>query len=188
METIIAVSGYAQSGKDTTADVLVNHHGFTRIAFADSLRDCLMALNPIVDDGLRYKDIISDIGYESGKAQFPEMRRLLQAMGTEVGRELLGDDVWVEAAFRRMETSSADRWVITDCRFPNEANAVWRRDGQVWRVERPGVEQVNAHVSETALDDFTFDATLVNDGSIQDLTETVGSLVEMLIDGGTGYG
>ena len=46
---IIGISGYATAGKDTIGEILVENHGFRRIAFADKLREVLLALNPIVD-------------------------------------------------------------------------------------------------------------------------------------------
>jgi hypothetical protein len=36
---IIALSGWAHSGKDTCAQFLIDNHGFTRLAFADVLKD-----------------------------------------------------------------------------------------------------------------------------------------------------
>lgn len=39
MPLLIGLAGYAGSGKDTAADHLVNAHGFTKIAFADPLRE-----------------------------------------------------------------------------------------------------------------------------------------------------
>jgi hypothetical protein len=45
---LIGLSGYARSGKDEAAKVLVEEYGFKRIAFADKLRDFLYALDPIV--------------------------------------------------------------------------------------------------------------------------------------------
>jgi hypothetical protein len=58
---------------------------------------------------------------------------------------------------------------VSDCRYPNEAAAIRARGGLVLRVERPGVEPINAHRSEVALDGFDFDAVIDNDGSIEDL-------------------
>jgi dephospho-CoA kinase len=45
---LIGLSGYARSGKDEAAKVLIEEFGFKRIAFADKLRDFLYALDPIV--------------------------------------------------------------------------------------------------------------------------------------------
>jgi hypothetical protein len=36
---IIAISGFKRSGKDTTAEIMVNDYGFMRVAFADVLKD-----------------------------------------------------------------------------------------------------------------------------------------------------
>ena len=44
VEVIIGLSGYAQSGKDTVANILVQHYGYKRVAFADKIRECLFAL------------------------------------------------------------------------------------------------------------------------------------------------
>ena len=36
---MISLSGKAQSGKDSFADVLVKEHGYTKVSFADELRN-----------------------------------------------------------------------------------------------------------------------------------------------------
>ena len=46
---IIGLTGYAQSGKDTVAKILVENYGFTRIAFADKIREFLYETNPMYD-------------------------------------------------------------------------------------------------------------------------------------------
>jgi hypothetical protein len=45
---IIGLSGYAQSGKDTVAKILVDHYGFRRVAFADKIKEMVLETNPIV--------------------------------------------------------------------------------------------------------------------------------------------
>lgn len=176
--TIIGLCGYAQSGKDTVAQMLVDFHGFERIAFADALRDMLYALNPItvVDqdelnwqtiDTLRLHDIIGRHGWDSAKQTIPEVRELLQRLGTEAGRQVLGDDIWVRTALAKIKPGH--KYVISDVRFPNEADAIYGLAGQLWRVVRSGTEPVNAHVSETALDSRGTDAIIRNHGSLEQL-------------------
>jgi hypothetical protein len=94
------------------------------------------------------------------------VRVLLQRLGSDVGREMFGEDFWVEQAFKGLGDEDV---VFTDVRFPNEAEAVRGRGGVVWNVVRPGVGVANGHVSECALDGFVFDETVVNDGSLLDL-------------------
>ncbi len=170
---IIALSGYAGAGKDTVADALVANYGFVKYAWADTLRLAAAALNPIVTDHdgelIRYNDVVEKYGYNDAKFMFPEVREILQRIGTEVGRNLIGENVWVDATLRRIERDGnidADI-AITDCRFPNEAHAVKDRGGFIVRVERPGVVAANAHPSETSLDDWPFDLTIGNEGPLE---------------------
>jgi hypothetical protein len=100
------------------------------------------------------------------KERAPGVRVLLQRFGSDVGREMFGEDFWVEQAFKGLGDEDV---VFTDVRFPNEAEAVRGRGGVVWNVVRPGVGVANGHVSECALDGFVFDETVVNDGSLLDL-------------------
>jgi hypothetical protein len=64
-------------------------------------------------------------------------------------------------------------WIITDTRFPNEAEAIKKAGGIIIRIERPGIDPVNLHTSETSLDKWNFDHVVVNDGSITDLTKKI---------------
>ena len=43
---IIGLSGYAQSGKDSTAELLCLNYDYERRAFADPIRHAMMRLNP----------------------------------------------------------------------------------------------------------------------------------------------
>ncbi len=178
---IIGMSGVARSGKDTVAKILHDVYGYEIYSFSDILNETLIALNPMVtlnpesadkmslDGWTRYANLIEAVGYERAKAQ-PEVRRLLQAMGTEVGRTYFGQDVWVEALFRKIDVPLA---VITNVRFPNEYDAVKDRGGKVWHVSRPGFTPANGHISDTALDGHTFDWAFINDGTVEDLADEV---------------
>lgn len=175
---IIGLSGYARSGKDSVAEILVEEYGFIRLAFADKLREAVYALNPtIVAEGIGMvkplQVVIDWYGWDGVKETEwdAEVRRLLQRMGTEVGRNILGEDIWVEAAGKDLLTKN--NYVFTDCRFENEASRVKWWEGQVWRVTRPGVEPANDHISEIGLDNWPFDRIVYNDGSLFDLREKV---------------
>jgi len=64
-------------------------------------------------------------------------------------------------------------WIITDCRFPNEAEAIKKRGGILVRIQRDGIKPINPHISETALDGFSFDYVIKNNGTIPELIEIV---------------
>lgn len=153
---LIAFSGLKGSGKDTAAKVLIEEYGFTKIAFADALRDGLLVLDPWVPANtggytlLPLSELIADAGWDWAKTNVPEVRRLMQVFGTEVGRMLFGENVWVDVLkkqFPRLNDPNS-RYVITDCRFINEAKFVDENDGSVVWIDRPGNES-DGHASES---------------------------------------
>jgi hypothetical protein len=180
---LVAVSGYARTGKDSIVGFLVEDHGFTRVAFADIMRECALALDPLIELNhvmatKRLSELVEEFGWDEAKERWAEVRRTLQRLGTEVGRNILGQNIWVDAAFNRLDSTGS--YAIADARFWNEAIAVERRDGQVWRVERPGYGPVNDHPSETGLDDWPFDVRFVNDRTLEDLRGDVAIAVDAL--------
>lgn len=168
--TVVGISGYGQSGKDTIGSTLVAH-GYVRDAFADRIREGLYRLDPLLEDGRRVTQLVDELGWEKAKTSTPEVRALLQRLGVDMGRGILGDNVWVDLTLNRVPDGA--RLVITDCRFPNEAEAVKRLGGTMWRVWRPGYEPVNSHYSEVALDDWVFDRRFENTGTMADLAVQV---------------
>ncbi|MFB8020094.1 hypothetical protein ACFC36_16210 [Streptomyces rubiginosohelvolus] len=170
--TLIGLAGAARSGKDTTASFLVDM-GWRRKAFADPIREFLYRMDLWLADGeggsLPLNATVDERGWEAAKEEHFEVRGLLQRCGTEAGRGLLGPDVWVEALFRSLQPGAPT--VISDVRFPNEARAIKERGGLVVQVRRPKQILIDGadHISENALADWDFDATLLNVGTLDDL-------------------
>jgi hypothetical protein len=174
---IIGLSGYAQSGKDSTAELLCLNYGYTRLAFADSMRQALMTINPKLDSITRVSDFVEDYGWDVAKKN-PEVRRLLQVLGTDFGRKMLGDDVWINIALSGIK--SEDKIVVSDVRFPNEAEAIKKLGGTVWRINRHNHSAVNGHTSEHAMDNYMFNYVIYNDGTLDDLSDEVFMLAKEL--------
>lgn len=174
---IIGLSGYARTGKDTVAQLLVER-GWHQASFAAPLKQALLTLDPTIraTAGLRLSDLITAYGWEKTKDKFPEVRQLLQRMGTDVGRQFFGDNVWVDLALKGLPEGVPV--VFSDCRFPNEGDAIRRLGGHVVRVNRHGYGPTNGHVSETALDDYPFDAYIWNTGTLDELRMQVVGTVE----------
>lgn len=133
--------------------------------------------------------------------QWVEMtvREFLQRLGTEAIRNGLHTNAWVNATmadynpvyyqvgeFHKGPIESGDPiypdWILTDCRFPNEAQAIKDHGGIVIRVNRaiqfnPREEYVPTtaknHPSETSLDNWNFDYTIENHWSMEELSNQV---------------
>lgn len=178
---IIGLSGYARSGKDTVADYLVKNYGFTRMAFADPMKEALVKLDPLITvgdmHGVSLSTAVRNLGWEALKDLSPEVRPLLQRMGTEVGRNMFGQDFWVDYAIG--QSWKHENVVFSDVRFLNEAQAISSNWGHNWRVNRPGVGPANDHISETQLDDYPkLDAVIENSGSLKELYAKIDLLME----------
>lgn len=160
---LVGLCGYAGSGKDEAAKALTAI-GWQRVAFADAVREVALTIDPILDwstvsqNELRLSQVVKYSGWHEAKRRFPEIRRLLQVIGTEAGRNILGPNTWVDAALRK---ASGDT-VFTDVRFENEVAAIRERNGILVRITRPGVGPVNGHASETAIDSIAPDFTIDN--------------------------
>jgi hypothetical protein len=174
---IIGLSGYAQSGKDTVAELLCLKYGYTRLAFADPMRQALMVINPRLDSITRVSDLVEDYGWDLAKRN-PEVRRLLQVLGTDFARKMLGDDVWINIALSSIK--SEDKIVISDVRYPNEADAIRKLGGIVLRINRRNHGAVNAHASERAMDNYMFNHVIYNDETLLDLSQEVFMLAKEL--------
>lgn len=177
---IIGLSGYAQVGKDTVANYLVEKYGFVKVSFADPIREALYKLNPYVRIGdmppTSLATAVDHMGWEEVKVFSSDTRELLQRMGTEVGREMFGKDFWVNQGLLRAREHS--NVVFADTRFRNEAEAIRANGGQVWRINKPGHKPVNDHPSETALDEYRFDWHLPNYAGIEELHELVDRILQ----------
>jgi hypothetical protein len=178
---IIGLTGYAQSGKDTVAKILVENYGYTRVAFADKIRDFLYEMNPMVDnvagEPIFLKERVDRDGWEVAKTN-PHVRRALQNAGVSA-RKVFGEEFWIDRSL--VSILRNENTVITDVRFINEADVVKHQAGQVWRIKRLGVDAVNAHVSESQMDGYPVDQIFTNNSSIEDLELMVKTRMTSLV-------
>lgn len=195
----IGFGGYLRSGKDTIADHLVDRHGFVKLNMSAPIREFLLAVNPIISakrPGLRrtvtglfaalrgkpfeyeyiryreYEDLVGD--YTEAK-KHPEVRALLQRIGYDAGRLIIGDDVWTNIISRSIVAyrEAGTGVIISGVRFPNEQTLVHEHGGRLIWVDRPSLPaptpSAGGHATEQSLTADTFDDVLVNDGSLTDL-------------------
>lgn len=163
---IIALSGKANSGKDTFAGYLSYYiPSLQGKSFAGKLKQIAQILTGWVDQYSR-----------EGKAHYLDgwemtVGTLQQKLGTEAVRLGIRDDAWILALFADY-TSNQD-WCITDCRFPNEAEAVRKRGGILVRINRDARDDCGRdmnHPSETSLDNWQdWDFVVDNNDSLDGL-------------------
>lgn len=175
---LIGLSGYATCGKNTAADELTRRFGWQQRSFAEPLKAMLYATNPPLSSGGTLREAVDAVGWDQAKRD-PEVRGMLQRLGTEGGRRIIGPDVWVNATMRCLDPFA--QTVITDTRFVNEADTIRARGGIVVRITRPGVgpardEHGRVHDSEVSLDGYDFDHEVINDGPAEALGQLLHSI------------
>lgn len=188
---LVGMIGRKRTGKDTVAGVLATEFGFEKAAFADPLREVVEAIDPIVDYRtsyktgpgvivpVRYSEAVRVRTYEGAKDAYPEVRQVLQRLGTD-GIRKLDSDFWVRIALGRIDARTTPL-VLTDVRFPNEAETIVDRGGWIVRVLRDGTKTDGEHVSESALDDYPEDFTISNNGTLEELRGVVRTVAQAIV-------
>jgi hypothetical protein len=140
---IIGICGLIGSGKDTIADYLQNIHQFRRESFAHTLKDAVAHIfgwdRELIEGRTResreWREQVDPWWAE--RLDMPNLtpRYVLQVWGTEVARRSFHDDIWIASLENKLRKTTDDV-VISDCRFPNEINAIKNAGGIVIRVKR----------------------------------------------------
>jgi hypothetical protein len=180
---VVLLSGWAGSGKDAAAALIVEELDFYRLAFADVIKREVASMTgvplEVFHDGRKNKPLTNHIA-EFPTAQSPRDILIQRAAAVRS----INPDHYAELVSDRIAMEGGWRYVISDWRYPNEyeslvdtlTNYAFLRV----RVVRPGIAPL-PEPSERQLDDATFDATIQNDGSISDLRDAIKAAVRPLL-------
>ncbi|UOQ75916.1 hypothetical protein MUN84_14950 [Hymenobacter sp. 5516J-16] len=180
MIRLIGFSGRRGSGKDTIARLLQQLQPERRWHIRSVGEPIKAVCAALAGEG------VAPYFSQQGKAErLPAFGRTRGEMLQQVGLALRHwePNIWVQAFFSHLPAEQCT--LIPDVRFPNEADLIRSRGGLMLRVEGDPLQQRgdgtrdDLHLSETALDDYPhFDATILNNGSFQELEQQVRELLE----------
>jgi hypothetical protein len=175
---LLGLAGRMYAGKDTVGAYLVEQHGYTKRAYATKLKEAVATLF-----GFPLHDIddFKDHGAVYVTTYMPDPfsitgRQILQRMGTEVGREIFGQDFWVN----QLDISPI-KCVVTDVRFQNEVDHINDNNGTIIWIDRLST-RVDEHESEMLV--VKNPVTITNDGTKEELYTKVDRLIDFLQEDG----
>jgi len=150
---LVYLIGNKESGKTTHANWLVETHGFTRVSFADPIREIAAEILATYDPSLDATDFLEKIfkepGYSAHKNATIEVsglrmcgsRKLLQSIG-EGACKHIGTKVWVKALtekiFRLRAKEQNVKIVVDDARKPFETFELGMLGGTGIFLDKPG--------------------------------------------------
>jgi hypothetical protein len=164
---VITISGMAESGKDTCANIL-------KEKLEAQGKRCLI---------VHYADLLKFYAKQYFKwngVKDASGRTLLQKLGTDIVRTR-DPNYWVNsvASFIYVFQNDFDYIFIPDTRFPNECNCMKENfDTITLKINRPFHEnnlspEQRLHPSETALNSFEFDYEIITEEGLNNLTKHV---------------
>jgi hypothetical protein len=192
---IIGIAGKIGAGKDTMGEILTNIlPGYWEIKkFAFKLKLITSILTGIPVEDLENRDVKEslmpsewdDDCFNDNKSI--TYRTFMQRLGTDCIRNNLHSNAWVNALFADYYPLIQEygiwepSWIITDVRFPNEADSIYDRGGFLLQVVRDtGINDL--HLSETALDTYPrFDFVFNNNMPLSQVKKEVRKQVMPLI-------
>jgi len=211
---IVGILGFAGSGKDTVGSMF-REAGYEKASFAATLKDATSAifgwkrelLEGDTNESREFRDKVDPfwskhLGYEVTP------RKMLQWLGTDACRNVIGDNIWVYSMLSNMDPNK--KYVITDVRFPNEIRMIQEAGGTIIRVRRGpepewydlavnhnkwisfhdseletnpyqmSIKYPQVHYSEWAWVGTSTDATFFNDTTIDNLRVSINAFIKHL--------
>ncbi len=177
---VIAFGHKRRVGKDTASRFLMTHFriqmprkNIMKGSFANTLKDVSYIM-------YKWAGIKEGIYYENN----PEERyKVIPALGMhvvdvwiKVGNLMrsIYEGTWIEAL---MFNTNADILIISDLRYPNEAQKIRDMGGILIRIDRPDAP-ISNDVSDNALNDWTdWDYIIHNKGTLKDYSNQIHDLI-----------
>lgn len=144
---IIGIIGNKQVGKDTFADLLCKHYNYKKYSFADPLKRTCKELYDLTDDQLTDPILKETLDDRWNKTP----RQILQFIGTDIVRNYIGEDFWINRFNNWLLGETSKRIVVPDIRFKNELEAVIKKNAIVIKIERCNKHSLDSHISENDL-------------------------------------
>lgn len=190
MTKFLAFGHEKDVGKDESAKFAIQQARFSgkfktvaKGAFADRLKQ-------VCYDLFKWAGLQPGYYYDENKKAreivLPLVGMTPREIWIEVGNRMrdVYPNIWID---NLLVNNNVEFLVISDLRFPNEAEEIKRRGGKVIKIERPSIPRTGDEADDALLGYTGWSDTIVNDGTLGDLNSKVTRIVDSMIlaqDGG----
>ena len=177
---LIGVTGKARSGKDTFARILVEDHGFKRMAFADPVK-----VASAIIFGWPVEQVFDD-SFKTFRSDYwgLTVREAFQRVGTEAIRGEFGEDHWIKRwLLDYSKVKDVMSVVVADVRSEAEAEAIRSLGGMIVHLHRDkaGLQgSEGQHSSEAGITFGERDINIDNNGALHQLENQVHILIQFI--------
>jgi hypothetical protein len=178
--TILLLSGWAGSGKDAAAALLVEEMGFERLAFADGLKEDVSRLHGIplhvFHDRCAKDKTLSESTKKTPRGLLLEHALMIRATNP---------DTYSQRIATQIISGPGRRYVISDWRYKREYEHLHTCLGSTARLLRARIQRAGItptdDPSEHDLKGESFDFVIQNDGCISDLRDGLKTLLRQTL-------
>ena len=176
---LIGICGRKRHGKDTLGDYLVEHYGYTKIGFADAVKEACRCIF-----GFNNDQLYGDLKEVDDKFWGSSPRKVLQYVASDLFRDQVGnvlpeikDNIWIKVVENKILQNPDKKYVITDIRFANELEFIKNRGGLSIKVKRDTIKSTDSHISESFIDELETDCVIKNNGTLEQLYDKLTNIL-----------
>jgi hypothetical protein len=181
---IIGITGKKRSGKDTSADYIIENYDFEKkLSIADPLKEACRILFGFNDEQLygEVKDAMDPYWKCTPRDVF-------QYLGTDILRNdikkiipNIGNNFFLNLLTKKIEENAeTQNIVVADLRFQNEIDKIHDLGGIIIKVTRPNLVSETTHESEDNDKLKDIDYVMINDGSKETLYKRIDDIMSLL--------
>jgi len=174
---IIGVTGNKYNGKDTFADYLVLHYGYTKIAIADPIKEICKIMFNFNDEQL-----YGNLKEEIDPLWNIKPRNAFQFIGTDLIRNQISqlipnitDNFWIYVIKNKILKENK-KFIISDIRYENEVKMIKELNGVIFRIIKPDIINNDLHSSEINIQNLNIDYEIYNDSDLENFYDKIDKL------------
>lgn len=131
--------------------------------------------------GKLMSDTMRQLSVRYNEAGGFSIRNLMQIVGTDIGCNLLGNDIWLgfalDAWVKALQTGKYEYFIVTDCRQSHEIEMFRAMNANIVHINKACINSNDQHITEIGIVPNINEVIVNNDGSLDDLYDKIKNLI-----------